>query len=43
MTKGNGHKTVDEGAMTPVYLALGDIKGINGEFWQNEKIVRWLE
>lgn len=41
MTKGSGHKTVDEGAMTPVLLALGDIKGSNGEFWQHEKIIQW--
>jgi carbonyl reductase 1 len=32
MTKGNGVKTVDQGAKTPVMLALGEIGGKNGEF-----------
>ena len=41
MTKNRGVKTPDEGAMTPVLLAIGDIKGSNGEFWQNEKIINW--
>jgi len=41
MTKGMGAKTVDEGAETPVLLAIGDIKGSNGEFWQHEKIIKW--
>ena len=41
MTKGRGAKTVDEGAQTPVMLALADIGGTAGEFWQNEKIVDW--
>lgn len=41
MTKGRGYKTPDEGAQTPVLLALGDIKGSNGEFWQHEKIIDW--
>lgn len=41
MTKGGGMKTVDEGAMTPVMLALHDIGGKNGEFWQGEKIIEW--
>jgi len=41
MTKGRGKKTPDEGAQTPVLLALGDIKGSNGEFWYNESIVAW--
>jgi len=39
--RGSGTKTVDEGAQTPVLLAIGDIKGSNGEFWQNEKIINW--
>ena len=41
MTKHRGVKTPDEGAQTPVLLALGDIKGSNGEFWQDEKIIKW--
>jgi carbonyl reductase 1 len=41
MTKHRGVKTPDEGAQTPVLLALGDIKGSNGEFWQHEKIIEW--
>ncbi|KAH8679600.1 hypothetical protein BGZ60DRAFT_234213 [Tricladium varicosporioides] len=41
MTKGKGTKTVDQGAMTPTLLALGDIKGVTGEFWQHERIVEW--
>jgi carbonyl reductase 1 len=34
-------KTIDEGAKTPVLLALGDIGGSLGEFWQNENIIEW--
>lgn len=41
MTKGNGTKTVDEGAKTPVLLALGDIEGKTGGFWRSEKIIEW--
>ncbi|KAL5472314.1 hypothetical protein PMIN07_000989 [Paraphaeosphaeria minitans] len=41
MTKGNGTKSPDEGAQTPVLLALADIKGATGEFWQNEKPIEW--
>lgn len=41
MTKGRGAKSVDEGAQTPVLLALGDIGGVNGEFWQHEKVIEW--
>lgn len=41
MTKGGGAKTPDEGAQTPVLLALGDIKGQSGGFWQSEKIIEW--
>ncbi len=32
MTRQRGVKTVDEGAQTPVLLALGDIGGTSGEF-----------
>jgi len=41
MTKGGGAKTPDEGAQTPVLLALGDIKGQTGLFWQNERVIQW--
>ena len=41
MTKHRGSKTVDEGAKTPVMLALGEINGVVGEFWQNEKVIEW--
>lgn len=41
MTKGGGAKTPDQGAQTPVLLALGDIGGVTGEFWQYEKIIEW--
>lgn len=41
MTKGNGTKTVDEGAKTPVMLALEDISGKSGLFWQSEKPIEW--
>ncbi|CBX93171.1 similar to carbonyl reductase [Plenodomus lingam JN3] len=41
MTKGNGTKTPDEGAQTPVMLALQDIRGQTGAFWQSEKEIDW--
>ncbi|QIW95714.1 hypothetical protein AMS68_001232 [Peltaster fructicola] len=41
MTRGGGTNTPDEGATTPVLLALGDIKGVTGGFWQSEKQVEW--
>lgn len=41
MTKGRGAKTPDQGAQTPVHLALGNINGSNGEFWRNEQIDNW--
>ncbi|KAF2866063.1 carbonyl reductase [Massariosphaeria phaeospora] len=41
MTKGNGVKTPDEGAQTPVFLALQDIKGATGTFWRNEQVQEW--
>ncbi|ORY18843.1 carbonyl reductase [Clohesyomyces aquaticus] len=41
MTKGKGHKTPDQGAQTPVLLAIGDIKDKSGTFWQDEKEVEW--
>lgn len=41
MTKHRGSKTPDEGAQTPVMLAIGEIGGFSGEFWQNEKVIEW--
>lgn len=41
MTKGKGTKNVDEGAQTPVMLAIGDIGQTTGEFWQDEKVKSW--
>lgn len=41
MSKGNGTKTVDEGAQTPVLLALGDIGGKTGLFWEEERPAEW--
>ena len=41
MTRGGGTKTPDEGAQTPVMLALQDIGGKTGEFWQSEKVTEW--
>jgi carbonyl reductase 1 len=41
MTKGNGTKTVDQGANTPVMLALEDIGGKTGGFWQSEREIQW--
>lgn len=41
MTKGKGYKTPDQGAQTPVMLAIGDIGGKSGRFWQNEKEISW--
>ena len=41
MTRGGGMKTVDEGARTPVMLALDDIGGKTGEFWRDERVMEW--
>lgn len=41
MTKGNGTKTPDEGAQTPVMLAIQDIGEKTGEFWRDEKVLEW--
>ncbi|MCJ1477745.1 hypothetical protein MMC13_006418 [Lambiella insularis] len=41
MTRGGGVKSVDEGARTPVLLALGEIGGVTGKFWQDEKVIEW--
>jgi carbonyl reductase 1 len=41
MSKGNGKLTPDEGAQTPVMLALKDIGGQTGVFWEKEKPREW--
>uniref|UniRef100_D8PZI4 Carbonyl reductase n=1 Tax=Schizophyllum commune (strain H4-8 / FGSC 9210) TaxID=578458 RepID=D8PZI4_SCHCM len=41
MSKGRGYKTIDQGAETPVLLALGDLQGKTGGFWQEGKESRW--
>lgn len=41
MTKGRGVKTPDQGAKTPVKLALGDIGGQTGKFWSGEQVASW--
>lgn len=41
MTKGNGTKTPDQGAQTPVLLAIQELGGKTGEFWRDEKVVEW--
>ena len=41
MTKQRGTKTPDQGAQTPVLLALQDIQGQSGLFWQSEKPIQW--
>jgi len=41
MTRGGGAKTPDQGAQTPVMLALQDVGGKTGGFWQNEKEIEW--
>ncbi|KAI4949020.1 hypothetical protein J4E91_005483 [Alternaria rosae] len=42
MTKGNGTRTVEEGAQTPVLLAIHDIQNKTGTFWQYEKEIDWV-
>ncbi|KAL0932332.1 carbonyl reductase [Colletotrichum truncatum] len=41
MTRGGGTKTPDQGAQTPVHLALADIGGKSGEYWSDEKVASW--
>lgn len=41
MTKHRGRKTVDQGAKTPVHLALADLDGVSGEFWEHEEVSKW--
>lgn len=42
MTKGKGHKTPDQGAQTPVMLAIGDVGGKSGGFWKDEREISWV-
>lgn len=41
MTRGGGPKSPDQGAVTPVMLALADIGGRSGGFWQDEREIEW--
>ncbi|KAH4257701.1 hypothetical protein HBI04_220730 [Parastagonospora nodorum] len=41
MSKGNGTSTPDEGARTPVWLAIGESGGETGGFYKGEKEVAW--
>lgn len=41
MTKNRGRKDVEQGAKTPIALALADLGDVNGEFWENEAISAW--
>ena len=41
MSKGRGPKTPDQGAETPVLLALGEFGGSVGGFWQKERLIEW--
>ena len=41
MSKHRGRKTPDQGAATPVKLALGDIGTTSGEFWEHEEVSSW--
>lgn len=41
LTKHRGRRTVEQGAMTPVHLALEGIGGVTGEFWEREEVSSW--
>lgn len=41
LNKNTGYKTIDQGAETPVLLALQETKGISGEFWSEKKVAAW--
>jgi carbonyl reductase 1 len=41
MTSGRGLKSPDQGAQTPVLLAIQDIGGRTGEYWSDEKVEPW--
>jgi carbonyl reductase 1 len=36
-----GAKTTEQGAATPVQLALDDLGGKTGEFWRDGKVAAW--
>ncbi|KAH6695674.1 carbonyl reductase [Plectosphaerella plurivora] len=41
MTKGKGTKTPDQGAQTPVLLAIGEVGDKSGGMWSDEKEIDW--
>lgn len=41
MSKGNGTKQPDEGAQTPVWMAIQDFGGKTGAFYRDEKEIEW--
>jgi len=41
MTLQKGRKTVEQGAELPVRLALEDIGGVGGEFWERGGVGVW--
>lgn len=41
MTNNRGRKTAERGAQTPVKLALGDLRGSGGEFWERGEVSVW--
>ena len=41
MTQGNGLLSVDDGAKTPVLLALGGFGGTTGGFWKEGGVIEW--
>jgi carbonyl reductase 1 len=43
MTKGNGTKTPDDGAKTPVWLAIQDFGGKTGAFYRDEREIEWKD
>lgn len=42
MTRGHGVLSPDEGAKTPVLLALGDLNGVSGKFWKDGIVAEWF-
>ncbi|KAI9655009.1 MAG: hypothetical protein M1831_004968 [Alyxoria varia] len=41
MTHGRGRKTPDQGARTPLKLAIEDIDQTSGKFWEHEEVSTW--
>ena len=43
MSSYKGHKTIEEGAITPLYLALlpPNVDGPKGEFWAEKQPFNW--